>query len=111
MTVYCVFVVIVHGFAVPLTKHDVLPKNVESWTICNRVKIYKNEPAYVVNRGVTENDILLVVVCIAVILFVYPPEPVNNEMKFYGVADTVPDVAAYIIGALAVKWASVSILT
>ena len=33
-------------------------------------------------RGVTEKDMLLVVVCMAVILLVYPPDPVNKEMKF-----------------------------
>ena len=70
ITVYCVLVVILHGCAVELTRHEVLPENVASWTIFKLVYNYRNEPENVVKRGVTENDILLVVVCIAVILFV-----------------------------------------
>lgn len=45
-----------------------------------------------VKRGVTEKEMLLVVVCIAVILLVYPPDPVNAEMKVSGNPDTVAEV-------------------
>lgn len=55
--------------------------------------------------------ILLVVVCMAVILLVYPPVPVSPATKTSGTTDTVPDVVPYIMGAAAAMWAAVSMLT
>ncbi len=48
----------------------------------------------------TEKDILLVVVCMAVSLFVSPREPVKAEMKLSAMAETVADAVPYIIGRL-----------
>lgn len=51
----------------------------------------RNDPEYVVKRGVTLNNMLLVDRTIALILLASALDPVRREMKVYGTPDTVID--------------------
>ena len=53
----------------------------------------------------------LVPLCIRVSLFAYPAFPVKPVMNDTGIADTVAEVVAYMIGLLATMLLSTSMLT
>jgi hypothetical protein len=82
----------VQGWATKFTRQEVLPLKPVPVTKFLLVKIRRNEPEKVWKRGVTENDIELVVVCMAVKVFGSFELPVNPEIKGSGMAETVAEV-------------------
>lgn len=82
----------VQGWATEFIRQEVLPLKPVPATKYLLVKIRRNEPENVWKRGVTENDIELVVVCMAVRVLGSPELPVSPDIKSSGMAETVAEV-------------------
>lgn len=109
IVVKVVFVVREHGWAILLTRHEVVgEKELVAMRLFD-VIIFNREPAFVWNDGVTVNESKLSLVCIHDILLAYPCVPVNAEMYVYGMAAEFDVTDPNIIGLL--RLASVSMLT